>query len=143
MLPSRSGAYWSRPREGGKSDSERAVGVVSGLRERHDSLRSQWAARSEQPGQPVRATVTVVVVGRMSLGRPVPRTFTLAVDLLHGQASEAHLLREIQDAVEATYYADIHVARRRAQELSLGARCESASADHEAWEAARRAGRVG
>jgi hypothetical protein len=110
-----------------------------GLREQHDALRRQLAVRCEQPGHPIRATVTVVVLGRTSIGRSAPRTFTLYVDLLHGQASEGHLLREIQDAIEATYYADIHLAQRREREDSLGARLAKNQAEHAAWEAERRA----
>jgi hypothetical protein len=118
----------------------RQVGKLEGLRERHDALRRQWGKRSAQPGHPLRATVTIVVDGRTSLGRAAPRTFTLALDLLHGQASEAHLLREVQDAIEATFYADIHFVRRRAQNERLASRTAIARAEHEEWEAERRPG---
>ena len=106
-------------------------------RQRHDDTRRRLAALADQPGHPIQAVITVTVHGRRSLGRAAPRSFRLSLDLLFGQASEAHLFREIQDAIENTYLSDVHMSRRYAQESSIAERQAANNAEHEAWEAAR------
>jgi hypothetical protein len=93
-------------------------------RARRDRAKARIAARTDQSGHPLRAEVTVRVLGRKTLGRAAPRTFRFGIDLLLGQASEHELLRQISDALTATYYSDIHMAQRSRVLARMEARCD-------------------
>lgn len=107
------------------------------LRQRHDDTRRKLEMRADRPGHPLHATVSVTVLGRYSLGRSAPQRLSFGVDLLFGQASEAHLLRQIQDAIESTYYSDIHQSQRLSQEATIATRQSANNAEHAEWEAKR------
>lgn len=113
------------------------------LRERRERSEAAIRARTSvaHKGR-LRATVTIRVDGRFSLGRAHSKECHFTTDLLFGSESERDLLRKVRDAVESTFYADAHIAQRGAVEQSLAEGERQRAFEHEKWMAENESART-
>lgn len=84
-------------------------------------------------GRPDRVDIVVTTLGRKALGKPAPRHFRFALDLLHGEWSEWVFLSALRRAMRNTFEADKQRAYRDDFEERMAAREARNAAEHEAF----------